>query len=637
MIDQFDQLDNAIRSVLVDITATAPAPDDFTLDLPRRGRARARWLLPAVAAAIAALVVGLVAVVSREPTTPASLSTSTAAPPPTAVATTALAVDGATARYPTVTARVTRSPATATIVTIDHGSSDGIQAGMAVADAAGLVGIVTRVEADTSDVRLITDTAYSVQCEVDGVSATCQGDGESVNLVPGSLAGFPVGGTGVVRTEGGTTSLAPPGIVVGGVRDTSNARADIELAADLAHLNFVVVIRYVPPSAVPHSDTTAAITEPGSVQTNLPPGVSEPATIAVLDPGPGGDAPVRDNPISTWLGMGHVQAPTRWFVQRDDDGTPVGAVTVTVEPEGEWTKVFGGGTRVMLGDVEARTISDGGLTQIGWLLDGGTMVAGGLGSIDPDALVTIATEIAGAPSLESIAAPLGLSEIEVPRLVSAVRYDTTQLSLTTEHVDGALDLQAIAFVRLGAGGVRPVSELGGYERADGSGWQNLLVPIDDRTFATIAGPPGTDARTMAATIHDVPTGEVAVRRVDPFGQVPPDTTVRFGQISLGRFALYEYSLDDGSECVTFVSLSLDASPRCLPADRLLCPRISDFDSSGSMVVVLNRDADAVTVSAGDEVVPVSIEHALGYTFAIGPFPRDRAHISVAVAGEPVCP
>lgn len=288
-----DQLDRAILSVLADIAASAPAPDDVAFDAPRRGRTRARWLLPAVAAVIVVLVVGLVAVVGREPTAPASHPTSTASVPPTAVPTTALVVEGAGSRYPTVRARVTRSPTSATIVTVDHGSSDGIQVGMAVADAAGLVGMVTRVEADTSEVLLVTDDAYSIECEVAGVAVTCQGDGDSVNLVPGSLAVLPADGTGVVTTAGDATSLAPPGIVVGRLADRSNVGEDLELAADLVHLNFVVVIRYIPASDVPDSDATVAVTEPESLRANFPPGVSEPATIAVLDPAPGDDTPVR--------------------------------------------------------------------------------------------------------------------------------------------------------------------------------------------------------------------------------------------------------------------------------------------------------------------------------------------------------
>jgi len=241
-----DQLDEAIRSVLADIAATAPLPDDVSLEAPLRGHPRARWLLPAVAAAIVALLVGLVVVNNRETSTHVSRPTSTALPSSTTGVTTELDVGGVPTRYPTVAARVISRAGG--VVTIDHGSSDGIQVGMAVAGAAGLVGTISGVEEGTSEVRLVTDATYAVECEIDGAAVTCQGDGASVDLVPMPKAPLSAGATGAVTTGGGATSLAPPGIVVGRWSETSG---HMELAADLAHLNEVAVIRYVPPNAVP--------------------------------------------------------------------------------------------------------------------------------------------------------------------------------------------------------------------------------------------------------------------------------------------------------------------------------------------------------------------------------------------------
>ena len=283
-------------------------------------------------------------------------------------------------------------------------------------------------------------------------------------------------------------------------------------------------------------------------------------------------------------------------------------------------------------------IGDDQLAQIAWPDEGGTILAAGLGGIEPDTLVAIARDMAGLDTIDAIAVPAGLSEIEVPRPVSSVHYDTTEVALTVEQVDGPLDLQAIAMIRLGAWAMPlAVPELGGYELGDGSGWQNLLIPIDDHSFATVTGPPGTDAKAMAATIHEVPTGEVAPQPVPKVGQggdVPP----RFGEISLGRFAAYEYTSDDGSECVTFVSLNLFASPSCLPADRAQCPRFSTFDE-GTIVVVLPYETNSVAleVAGSGEAVPVTIEHALGYTFATGPSPGVVSPHDVFVDGEPVCP
>jgi rod shape-determining protein MreC len=61
----------------------------------------------------------------------------------------------------------------------------------------------------------------------------------------------------VITTTGGSTSLAPPDIIIGEVVNKVNRAGsagpllEIKLGADLSHLNFVQVIRYVPPSEVP--------------------------------------------------------------------------------------------------------------------------------------------------------------------------------------------------------------------------------------------------------------------------------------------------------------------------------------------------------------------------------------------------
>jgi hypothetical protein len=246
-----DQLDEAIRSVLADIAATSPSPEDVNLGGPLSGRARARWLLPAVAAVVVALVVGLVVVNSRERTQPISHSTSTALPSSTTVAATELELDGVLTRYPTVTARVISPAEGATVVTIDHGSSDGVQVGMAVASVASLIGMITAVSKDTSKVRLIIDPAYSIECTINGAAAACQGDGNTVRVVPPPGGASSVEAGGIVTTAGGSASPAPPDLVVGRLPDAANGDGTIELAADLAHLNFVSVIRYVPPNAVP--------------------------------------------------------------------------------------------------------------------------------------------------------------------------------------------------------------------------------------------------------------------------------------------------------------------------------------------------------------------------------------------------
>ncbi len=61
----------------------------------------------------------------------------------------------------------------------------------------------------------------------------------------------------VVTTTGGSTSLAPPDLVIGEVINkvkragSAGPLLEIQLGADLEHLNFVQVVLYVPPSEVP--------------------------------------------------------------------------------------------------------------------------------------------------------------------------------------------------------------------------------------------------------------------------------------------------------------------------------------------------------------------------------------------------
>lgn len=263
-----------------------------------------------------------------------------------------LALSGITTRYPTVTARVVGgAPGNfEQTVEIDRGSSDGIQVGMAVVDFAGMVGKITKVYDDRSVVRLVTDSAYTIECKVagvqtptatptdpalgdpaaDGTSTTteettpsgekvsdltsttttlpattttippldasgvtsttattvpgetsttvaattttvpplivretgaCQGRGidklPAMQYVTENQAVGTIDVGDVITTTGGSTSLAPPDIIVGevinkvGRAGSAGPLLEIKLGADLEHLNFVKVIRYVPPNEVP--------------------------------------------------------------------------------------------------------------------------------------------------------------------------------------------------------------------------------------------------------------------------------------------------------------------------------------------------------------------------------------------------
>jgi rod shape-determining protein MreC len=269
-------------------------------------------------------------------------------------------LNGLTARYPTVTARVVGgAPGNfEQTIEIDRGSEDAIKVGMAVINAAGLVGKITKVYDNRSVVLLVTDSAYAIECKVSGLNTVGpDGNGVGGTPIPGIEAssttadttpsGIPVDylnttttlpptttteptttlfppdsaelaaleatstsattsvestttvaptttvvpllvtretggclGRGVgklpamqyitenpafgpidvgdiVTTTGGSTSLAPPDLPIGEVVNkvtragSAGPLLEIKLAADLAHLNFVQVVRYVPPSEVP--------------------------------------------------------------------------------------------------------------------------------------------------------------------------------------------------------------------------------------------------------------------------------------------------------------------------------------------------------------------------------------------------
>ncbi len=260
-----------------------------------------------------------------------------------------LSLNGITASYPTVTARVVGgAPGNfEQTIEIDRGSQDGIFVGNAVVNGAGLVGKVTKVYLDRSVVLLVTDANYTIECKVSGVApqpatvgsdgsggsstststdattpsggkvsdltsttttvpapsttagsvtpngagqtttsvaagdttttsptsttavprpvvretGACQGRGIDklpvMQYVTENQASGPIGIGDVITTTGGSTSLAPPDLVIGQVVNkvaragSAGPLLEIKLVADLNHLNFVQVVHYVPPSEVP--------------------------------------------------------------------------------------------------------------------------------------------------------------------------------------------------------------------------------------------------------------------------------------------------------------------------------------------------------------------------------------------------
>lgn len=240
-----------------------------------------------------------------------------------------LTLNGLTAQYPTVTARVVgASPGNfSQTVEIDRGSNDGILVGMVVVNNAGLVGKITTVYDNRSVVMLANDSEYAIEAKVSaGGELVSPSAGTSTSLstpttlnpsttttAVGSPQVGPVATTttvpatttttttspkpsgvttttvrvdqhdtgafegrgkgrlpamrfvaesairvgSVVSTTGGSKSLAPPDIIIGEVINivrragSAGPLLEIRLAANLAQLNFVQVVRYRPPSEVP--------------------------------------------------------------------------------------------------------------------------------------------------------------------------------------------------------------------------------------------------------------------------------------------------------------------------------------------------------------------------------------------------
>lgn len=117
----------------------------------------------------------------------------------------------------------------------------------------------TLVPPETS--TTVAATTTTVPPRIVRETGACQGRGigklPAMQYVTENQAVGPIDVGDVITTTGGSTSLAPPDITVGEVINkvtragSSGPLLEIKLAADLEHLNFVKVIRYVPPNEVP--------------------------------------------------------------------------------------------------------------------------------------------------------------------------------------------------------------------------------------------------------------------------------------------------------------------------------------------------------------------------------------------------
>jgi rod shape-determining protein MreC len=164
-----------------------------------------------------------------------------------------------TADLPTVLARVTGGPITnfEHTIDVDRGSDDGIAVGMPVVTGAGLVGVVEQVTPGRSTVRLVTDPgfAFGVSVAGDVGIASGRGDDEPMQIFSGLELQTEIEEDAIVTTSGST--IFPADIPVGRVRsvtpspDGLTQEVVLDLLADLANLNYVSIIRWVPAPVAP--------------------------------------------------------------------------------------------------------------------------------------------------------------------------------------------------------------------------------------------------------------------------------------------------------------------------------------------------------------------------------------------------
>ena len=142
-------------------------------------------------------------------------------------------------------------------ITVDKGSSDGVQVGDAVIASAGLVGHVTRTTGGSAEVQLITDPDSGVSVGVTDVEhsgGVLVGGGENdmkLELLPTSLPAEQLNGKSVETrpyAAGGFSNRYPPGILVGRVSrvlDSSGALSKfvaVQPTVDFSSLSEVLVV-----------------------------------------------------------------------------------------------------------------------------------------------------------------------------------------------------------------------------------------------------------------------------------------------------------------------------------------------------------------------------------------------------------
>jgi len=132
-------------------------------------------------------------------------------------------------------------------VLINVGARDGILDGWATMDGLGVVGRISGVGERTSRVLMLTDTNSRVPVTIQpsGQQALMMGDNTQAPILEFIEAPEDISAGDRIVTSG-DDGLFPPGLLVGQVVETTDRRLRARLAADLARLRFLRVMRSHP-------------------------------------------------------------------------------------------------------------------------------------------------------------------------------------------------------------------------------------------------------------------------------------------------------------------------------------------------------------------------------------------------------
>ena len=137
-------------------------------------------------------------------------------------------------------------------ITIDKGSADGIEPGMGVISASGVVGKVQVCSEHASIITSILHSRFMVSTQLPSIEeiGTTSWDGRSTNTVKlADISRYKPVNIGDTALTSGYNSVFPPGIMVGTIKEVntpSNQTSydiDLELSTDFNAISYVYVVK----------------------------------------------------------------------------------------------------------------------------------------------------------------------------------------------------------------------------------------------------------------------------------------------------------------------------------------------------------------------------------------------------------